>query len=192
MTQPRPTSSPSKPIHEPPQRRLCLLRPRRQLLRLCLSLQITTLTTRSHHATLLSSLRPSEPSLMSRRRRPIHRHLHALLVLLRLPWWRKVLRRRIGVVLWWGLHVLWLAWLAVVWVRLCVEAEVVLGDLAVASAFRVGDEELWKYMLAHVHGLERRVSGTYPVVCQQRLSRLQSPLRMYISANEPPEEKRKE
>jgi len=149
MTQPRPLPLlPPKPIHKPPQRRLRLLRPRRQLL---LALNISLSTPASHNTILLPSLRSSDTALLPWR--SIHRHLHALRF--RLPRRRKVLRRRITLVQRRGLRVLSLLCvlrvllaLRVIWVRLCVEGEVVLGDLAVALAFGVGDEELLFLVLA--------------------------------------------
>jgi hypothetical protein len=143
---------PSEPIHHSPQRCLRLLRPRWQLLTLAL-FDIT-----SHHATLLRSLRWRSIcwSLWRRCIRSslwcsILRHLHTLLARIhfRRPLRRKIARWRLAVVHWWWLcirralllRVRLLAW-GVVALRLSVKGEVVLGDLAVAFAFGVGNEEL--------------------------------------------------
>jgi hypothetical protein len=143
---------PPKPIHHPPQRRPRLLRPRRQLLALTVSL----LRIRAHNAALLWSLwcackllalwRCVSKLLALRRRRaskllrtPILRHLHPGSLLLIRALGRKILRRRIGVVVQRGrLGVALLLALWVVGILLGVESEVVLGDLAVAAALRVG------------------------------------------------------
>jgi hypothetical protein len=99
-------------------------------------------TASSHHPTLLCGLRSS-----------VLRHFHARRILVPIHFrrtrWRKVLRRRIVIeVLRRGLGVrtarslLVRLWVRVVRALLCVEGEVVLRDLAVAFAFRVGDEKL--------------------------------------------------
>jgi hypothetical protein len=133
---------PPKPIHHPPQRRPRLLRPRRQLLALIVSL----LRIRAHNAALLWTLRCACELLALRRRRtskllraPILRHLHPGSLLLIRALGRKILRRRIGVVVQRRrLGVALLLAVGVVRILLGVEGEVVLGDLAVAAAFGVG------------------------------------------------------
>jgi hypothetical protein len=136
-------SSSSKPIHHTPQRRFRLLWPGRQLLWRLSLLHIT----RSYNTTLLLALR---------RCTTILRHFHFALSSIG---FRTPLRR---IVLWWRLAVIhwrrpsvrrtWLLLLLLLWVWLavgivalwlCVEGEVVLRNLAVAFAFRVGYEKLF-------------------------------------------------
>jgi hypothetical protein len=154
---------PPKPPHNPPQLLLRLLRPRRQ------SLTLPLLDISTHHAALL---RPLGRTIHGR---AILRHLHALLVRARLACTggRKVLRRRVCVVIHGrgfgvragagALCVRGLLALRVVGLFLGVEGEVILGDLAVAFAFRVGYEELFSLTLAR--GMEdggegkKRVNG---------------------------------
>jgi hypothetical protein len=166
MNQSLPLPLSSKSIHHPPQRRLRLLRPRRQLLT-CSLFDIT-----SHHPTLLPSLRCCiRRSLWRRRsihsslRRSILRHLHALLVRVhfRRSLRREIAWRRLAVVHWWRLSVWRSAWLRmrllarrVVALGLGVEGEVVLGDLAVAFAFGVGYQELFCVSDYFLYGVGER------------------------------------